>query len=302
MNKTTITRQKHLNADSFAVENDKFKLLVLPRIGAKIASFVVKEKDFELLFQPTKKQYEEPSPFRPFLDFDTSGLDDMLPTIDACIHPVTEADLPDHGEVWARYWACEPAGDALICKVSLELVPLDFTRTIRLSDKGAHLSYSLTNRSEEVQPFLWALHGLCRYADDARLLLPAGEIQNVITYEPYSFDITRLAAYPDKAVYKFYFTDALEEGCCGMHYPKDGVRVRYEYDAKVLPYLGVWITKGGFKGEYNFAPEPTNGYYDALDRAVEKERVAVIGKNETLHWDLDILIETEGEEHGRTAI
>lgn len=52
-----------------------------------------------------------------------------------------------------------------------------------------------------------------------------------------------------------------------MEYPAEGMAVVLTYDPAQLPYLGFWVTAGGFKGEYNCALEPSTGWYDSVDCA-----------------------------------
>lgn len=48
------------------------------------------------------------------------------------------------------------------------------------------------------------------------------------------------------------------------------------YDVKKLPYLGVWVTAGGFEGDYNCALEPSDGFYDSVRKAGENGRLPVL--------------------------
>ena len=61
-----------------------------------------------------------------------------------------------------------------------------------------------------------------------------------------------------------------------------------EYDAEKLPYLGVWITAGGFQGDYNCALEPTNGFYDSISKAAGNGKLPVLGAGESMEFDLHI--------------
>ena len=173
---TTVTRQKHLNADAFVVENEELRVAVLPAIGAKIASIVYVESGFEFLFQPTRNGYDEAEPFDAFSAYDTSGIDEAIPTIDACRHPVTGADLPDHGEVWARRWHVEEEDGTLFAAVDLQTLPLRFTRRLHLDGATIRLSYRVQNLSDEPVAYLWAFHGLNQFDDDTSICLPKGDM------------------------------------------------------------------------------------------------------------------------------
>ena len=80
------------------------KLLRLPDIGFNIASLIHTPSGKEFLFQPHESIYRVPRHGDRFIDYDASGCDDMLPTVDTCIYPGTGAfpgrTMPDHGGVW----------------------------------------------------------------------------------------------------------------------------------------------------------------------------------------------------------
>ena len=126
----------------------------------------------------------------------------MLPTIDACSHPVTGTALPDHGEVWARSWSAEETEAGLVTRVELATLPLACESTVSVRGHSVHLSYRLTNLSDEPVAYLWALHGLNFFDEHTKLVLPAGEIENVMSAEVYDFDYTKLSEYPDGCAYK----------------------------------------------------------------------------------------------------
>ena len=66
---------------------------------------------------------------------------------------------------------------------------------------------------------------------------------------------------------KYYVVGRLEKDGCGYDYPETGTSVRFLYDVEKLPYLGCWITAGGYRGDKNCALEPSTGYYDSVGRA-----------------------------------
>jgi len=85
-------------------------------------------------------------------------------------------------------------------------------------------------------------------------------------------ELLELKKYENKKSYKYYILDELSSGCCGLYYKKTGLKYMIKFDKNINPYLGIWITKGGFKGEYNCALEPSNGFYDSLKLAKENKQ------------------------------
>ena len=282
------------------LETDTVRAVVLPELGAKIGSFVWKQNNFEVLAQPAKLPYRKAHYGADFSAYDTSGLDDCLPTIDSCTLPDSGQRLPDHGEVWAREWTVKTVDTADSCpsaclSVDLQSVPLHFEKEISLKDSTLHLKYTLTNEGEQSQPWLWALHDLTRWEEDLWLELPhsAEDMENVQEEEPAVFDKTRASQYPNNSTFKWYYPYPVRKGQVSVHYPSQGMKYTISYDETFLPYLGLWVTTGGFKGEKNFALEPCNGYYDSLCRAVENNTAMYLEAKQTVRWEVFLKLEEE---------
>ncbi|WDC83206.1 hypothetical protein PL321_10375 [Caloramator sp. mosi_1] len=58
-----------------------------------------------------------------------------------------------------------------------------------------------------------------------------------------------------------------------------------------IPYLGVWINEGGFKGEYNCALEPSNAFYDSVEIAKGYGKIKPLEAGEEQDWYVDVVLE-----------
>lgn len=288
---TKIYKDVHLNMDAYIIENDKLRIKILEEFGGKIASIYHKDSDLELLFQPTKGKYKKPKLKEPFENYDTSGIDEMLPTIDSCFYPNSYRKLNDHGDIWAQKWDYEIDGDSLITKVRCDSIKLDFIRKISLEDEDIVLDYKLINPTDQDLYYLWAFHGLFNFDESTELEFPfEKEIINVVDKEDYDFDFKKLSEYPDGKSFKFYFDGEIPKGEASFIRKDKNIKVDYKFDTDINKYLGVWITKGGFKGEYNLAIEPTSGFYDSLEKAFKNDRVSKIDSKDKLEWYLKISV------------
>lgn len=271
------------------LSNDALEVAVLEDFGAKIASIRHLGSGMELLHQPQKESYQIPSYNASFEDFDTSGIDECFPTIDAC--EVKGVYLPDHGELWSVPWEITSKGEVLTCIAKSRAYPLTFVREMTLEGSSLHLDYRVINLGEEDLPYLWAFHGLQYFDDDTELVFgDVGSHINVMAGTTIPEEYKALKNYGDKGAYKFYFIDAQTTGDCGVYHRKADLSIRMIYNTEKVPYLGCWITKGGFKGEYNLALEPCTGFYDALDCAVQNEKITVVKGGEEVKWRLTLHI------------
>ena len=291
--------------EPFLLENNLLRLLLLPDRGFKLASLFDKAKGVECLFQP--QGLAEGDEYRPrklgeiyrprkvgddFSQHDRSGLDDCIPTIDPCQIQDPPLETFDHGEVWSQAWQLvEERERELTCRVDLVSMPLTLERKVSLLGRGVRLGYRLVNHGDQAYPWLWTLHGLFRFARDGILLLPEPfSIRNVQNEEVWDFDPRVLGQLQDNHTYKFYYEGKAPKGPTVILYPESGLAVQVHYDQDLFPYLGVWITTGGYMGEKNLAIEPSNGYYDRLDRAIKNGTGDWLEAGRETTWQVDLTI------------
>ena len=287
----------HLNMNSIILESDHIKLSILPDVGFKIASIIYKPKQKEFLFQPTLGKYDFPSYGDDFEKYDTSGMDEMLPTIDKCIYPEGKFkgnELQDHGDLWSVPWDVSLVENKVVGSVNLKSLPLKFQKTISLeSNNTIRMDYEVTNLSEENIYYLWALHGLNVFNDYTQFIFSdeMKDVLNVANEDDLSqIDLQYLKNYGDERSHKYYFTNEIKKGTVGLDYTDEKIKYIINYDPIINPYLGVWITKGGFKGEYNCALEPSNGFYDNLNNAYDKGKLPFLKSLEEKQWTIFIEI------------
>lgn len=281
---------KHLNFDAIILENEKLKISILPKLGFKIASIFNKDKEVEYLFQPTKKEYNEAKYADGFEKYDTSGIDDCIPTIDSCKYPLNkEISLPDHGDTWSLEWDVEECLEKkAVGTVKLPSLPLQFTKSIELEENKINIDYKIKNLSGERVFYLWAFHGLLNYDEYTELEFEENlkNYINVQNDEVWDFDIYKLKNFKENHTFKYYFTDEIKEGFAILDHTKEKSKFKINFDPNKLPYMGVWLTTGGFKNEKNVAIEPCNGYYDSLEKAYENGKADYVEGSSENKWNI----------------
>lgn len=184
-----------------------------------------------------------------------------------------------------------------------------YEKEMCLTGNSLRMHYYITNIGEDELPAIWTWHGLMRYEEDMEILLPEGtrQCRNVLaednlgkpdTIYPYENPVYNFAKVPpadSKTAVKYYIEpEAVMDKpvsmpvCCGFLYPSQKMRCLLHYDAGKLPYLGVWITAGGFQGDYNCALEPTNGFYDGVNKAAKNHRLPILAPNEAIEFELAV--------------
>lgn len=292
------------NLEGIQLENEFLSVVVLPSLGGKIASIFEKKRGVELAAQNAGDFYRIPEWGDDFSLYDASGLDEAFPNI---AEAVVERDgkeyiYPDHGEIWSSSfgWIREEEGVRL--KYRSRRFGYVYEKKITLSGNQIILDYDIQNQWDQPFPCIWTFHGLMRYEEDMQFLYSdeAERFENVFESEELGrvgerydrvnerYDFERVPPKKTNAMVKFYVDGKLENGFCGYRYPALGVECRYHYDAEKFPYLGVWITAGGFRGDYNCAMEPANGYYDNVKIAEKNNTLYYLKKENPLKFSLQI--------------
>ena len=296
----------YLNRKSIALENDFLKMTILPEIGAKIASLIYKPQDFEVFSQPTKQSYALPVYGELFEKYDTSGADDMFPTIDVCGYPFsgyTGSICPDHGDLWSLRWDCRNG----MCIADGRSLPYRFIRRITLNGPTVRLDYSVMNLGVSPLYGLWAFHGLTACDEDTVIDLPnVYQVLNVHSSarlgEPGTLahfplnrhdDLSRIQPKSAKNTEKFYVNGGVPVGEASLLLNHRRLRYTLRFPKEEVPYLGVWINEGGFKDEYNVALEPSTGFYDSLPKAKALKTLQPIAAKSHFEWYMEIDLKAE---------
>lgn len=287
------------------IENHVLRIEIQPDLGGKITSFYHKEKKFEISAQSNKKIEDIPGVCVGFAPY-AFGMDDAFPNIDAEIinWNGNTISYPDHGEVWsAEFRILAHSADCVILGWESPM-GYRYTKTLQLDHNALRMHCDIKNNSGKDFPCFWTWHGLMRYEEDMEVILPEGttHCRNVLTGPELgdagtvypisgSYDFTRVPKAESRTMSKFYVEHPVRDGRCGIYYPSSNIACILEYDAKILPYLGVWVTAGGFQGDYNCAMEPTNGFYDSISNAWGNGKLPILHPGESLHFKMTIKLQ-----------
>lgn len=208
------------------------------------------------------------------------GLDECLPTVAACM--VDGLAMPDHGACWSRAWLVDDAALAqglIRLRVDLPDLGLSLERSASVVDDSLILDYRLTNRGGMARPWGWAFHGLLNWREGDRIILPDAvrsvavegqQLAQPLPADAWSWPSPREDLHLDVADLAGIgcaklIAGPLADGWAALESP-DGQRLSLHWDAARHPWLGLWITRGGYLGQHGIALEPTNIPGDSLER------------------------------------
>ena len=295
------------------LENSYLKAIILPSIGGKVAFLFSKEKEFELIFQNKEASYKKPTIYDDFGLYDAAGFDDAFPSINKGKIKVgdKEIEYPDHGEIWSGDFSYELNDQKIELHFKSSILPYIYKKTISLNKKELLLEYEIQNIGSEDFPCIWAAHFLINCEENMEIYLPKGT-KNVINVKDsdYLGNIGTIHSYPntldlDNKVYnlnkvfpksynkceKYYTYENLEEGICGAYYPNKNITYNLKFDKNVFPYIGLWVTEGGFRGDYNCALEPANGFYDSIEIAEKEDKLYILKAGAKLEFAIEIQLQ-----------
>jgi galactose mutarotase-like enzyme len=300
---------------------------ILPRLGGKIGS--IKIGDLELLQRPLIP-YGPRTRTMGFDEGDASGWDECLPSVAAC-EIETEAgtaSVPDHGDMWRTQWSgirdqrsgTSDEGSGTLRGECFSL-PLALERTVGLSESATgwkvRLNYTVRNSGSFAVPWSWAAHPLFAVEAGDRIVLP-GSIETLrlegsgggrlgAAGDSVSWPLATLAngsqtdlsiaLGPESGIGDKLFAGPLTdaESWCVLERPRAGVRIKVNFDAGELPYLGLWICYGGWPErpgpkQMCVALEPATAPVDSLAETGPWSRV--LGAGESFSWGMMVEIES----------
>jgi galactose mutarotase-like enzyme len=296
------------------------RLTILPKLGGKIASIRVKERE---LLQAPLAPYGPRTRTMSFDAGDASGWDECLPSVAACTVETAQgpAAVPDHGDLWRVAWQeiAKSANSATFRGECFSL-PLTLVRTITLTptDKGyrIHADYKVTNTSARETPWAWSAHP--GYAAEEGDILSLPDSIKALRIEWTRNDrldkSNGTAAWPIAKLTTGGETDlrvstkahsgvgdklfvgplAAKENWVALERPKAGVRLRVSFDAAATPYLGLWICQDGYPEgdgikQHCVAMEPTTAPVDSL--AITGPWSRTLAPGESYFWPMTLDLE-----------
>lgn len=281
---------------AYVLENEYLKVVVIPEAGAKIYKFVFKPTGHDFAWHSPITKLKKPKYGSSFIPYDSGGFDEMLPTVGEC--DFKGKHLPDHGEAWQVPWKVtkttkQKNSVSLTLEAAMKASPFRVVREIMLKSGYSQVlfNYTITNTGSEPWEYLWALHGSVapggKIDTGDKIFLPAGTKVNVWWSKddrlgkqgawhtwPLAKDASgknvnlsvmgkKELGFADKL-----FTDAVPEGWVAALDIRTRESIGFVFPKEKLPYVGIWIDQGGWRGYNQLGLEATNGQGDALDAAV----------------------------------
>lgn len=296
------------------LENEKVRVVLMPEFGARILSIIYKPTETEFVWHNPRVPIMKPT-YRPEFE-DMSGLFDCVPTCESCTFKRWK--LPMYGEVASEPWRLvrtEKRSRSTTVKMQrkCEVYPLIFHKAITITkdEPALKLDYKLTNLSDERLEYHYSGHNTLRINPNYRIILPhevaklkrgmavterlgilGEEIAWPVTTDRSgkTVDLSKVGQPCDGTGENLY-TSKLTESWCAAFNESRKEAIGFSFQAKILPYLLVWINWGGYLGYYHMALEPSTGRPDNLQVAVnEWKNFAALEPRAEVSWTTKIFL------------
>jgi len=296
------------------LENDKLRIVLTPEFGARILSIIYKPTETEFVWHNPKVPPMKPT-YRPEFE-DMSGLFDCVPTCEACTFKKWK--LPFYGEVASEPWRLvrsEKNARSLTVKMHRKCavypLAIDKSLTITKNEPLLNLDYRLVNFSSQKLEFHYSGHNTLFINPNYRIVLPpeitslklgmavTDRLGNSGDEIPWPLandksgrevDLSKIGQ-PNEGTGENLYSEILKESWCAAFDESRREVIGFSFDAKILPYLLIWINQGGYLGYYHIALEPSTGRPDNLDVAVNQwKNYAALEPRSSISWTTKIFL------------
>jgi galactose mutarotase-like enzyme len=267
------------------LENEAIRLACEPACGARVTSLVDRRTGREWLVPGTLPRAEDAwaAEGAVFGGAEAFGWDECLPTVAPCPDPLDAnvSTLRDHGEQWGRPAEVEATDDGLVAQWPTARWPLRFERTLRLQGATVVCAYELEAAGDRPLPILWSMHALLALDPGSRIVLEPGSESHVVRGVE-----ARHAA-------KLYM-DARPMTRVAAQ-ATDGSELRFEWDRRFAPALGIWLDYGGWppgESRHQVAIEPTTSPDDDLGSAIAAGTARILEPGMAVRWEVRLKLVT----------
>lgn len=287
---TSYQLSPHMLPRPHVLENEVLRVEVVPELGGRITSFRSVRTGREFMLQSLR---ESPGDLakKKFSEGHIGGLDECLPSVSACGAIGSEAEVPDHGDLWRKPWTVMSETGGLLLEVDAVSRPLRLSRLASLNGDTLTLRYELRNTSRWRVTWLWCAHPLLHAEVGDRILLPRETSQVTVEYASYEtvhrrtdiswpliysltgvgVDLSLLRRNSGAYSYKL-FARSGRSGNAILYRSSIEQGIAFYFDPAVLPFVGIWVNAGAWPGEspderLTVALEPATCNYDSLAEA-----------------------------------
>ena len=240
---TRISKDEFQGLTRITVENEKVSFSILPQVGGKMISLILKDTGREFI-SVSGREFKKPTYATNYANLDVSGFDECFPAIAEGFYPEWPwkgSVIPDHGEIFTLPWDVEIENERLVMTVYGVRFPYKFVKVMSLEKNTVKISYEVQNFSPYEFKYIWSAHPLFAVTEGTKIILPGTPTirTDFSKYERFGkhlyettwphaqqtdgrkVDLSIIRSAKQDAATKV-FTTKLAEGYCGFECPDTG--------------------------------------------------------------------------------
>jgi hypothetical protein len=288
---------------TLVLENDAFRVVVLPEAGAKIWQIRYKPLKADLLWNNPRLGPSRQALYASYDDTWSGGWDELFPNDEA--GELLGRNLPDHGELWTGEWQAKQVeaqgGTGLRLRFETPVSHFLVEKAVLLEPASAVLEvrYKLTNRGAKRFPFLFKLHPAFAVSACHRIDFPAMTVQRepefagTLEGAPLTFawpdaqvgdkgiDLRQVPDERSGAVHFFYGTE-MAAGWCGITNRANKLAAALRFDPEVFSSCWLFATHGGWRDLNVAVLEPATGYPYKMQSMLDHRHARWLAPGESL--------------------
>ncbi len=222
------------------------------------------------------------------------GYDDCFPSVESCLYPGADWNIPDHGELCWLDWDLDHQPDKLVFSVKSKLLPVIFKRTMHFKESELCWQFELINHSSKDLPFQHVMHPLIKPNEIKNIRFPEfdevwNEQNELLSIQGPESLSQFLLNSPKGSVHMLYI-QGVKAGSVSLVY-RNGLEVRMNFPKDLFPTLGVWWNNSGYPDEdgcrrSECAFEPIAGLRSSLLESFEKNRCQFVKAHAAESWEI----------------
>lgn len=291
MSRAVVTTSTIAGHQALVLENRHLRTTIVPSLGGRVWTLEDVVRRRQWIWHRDSVPLVACAPGADYDEVWAGGWEELFPN-DAA-GPFEGRDLPDHGEWWTMRWEAVEESDERSACVRLTaraaIVKAECTKEFRLDHDASALSVTYRIRSLEARPFnfLFKQHLPVHISPACELVLPGGRVEPVdpsfgtILADaapgewPGGGDLRTILAATSRAREFVYIRD-LPASWCGVDDRDHGASLRMEYDGRLMPFLWLFLSYGGWRDTYTAVLEPCTNMPKDLATASRLGQSAVL--------------------------
>ncbi len=272
---------------------DKWSVIYTPEDGGRLdrLSFA----GFDLLTSEPEKFKPPTDDYGLYEKRPVYGYDDCFPSVEPCIYPGMDWEVPDHGEVCYLPFQVREESNRLMFSVKSQVLPVQFKRELRFQENALIWDFEVKNKGVNTIPFQHVIHPLMPLDPVTRIDLPQFKSvfdaiggKNLKLNNP--AEVQKYLLAQEQGTADMLFLQYLQDDHLSLGFI-NGMQLKITYPKSLFCAIGIWWNNSGYPDEdgcrrNECAFEPIPGHTSKLTDAFSNGTCLSVSPGQKLNWQI----------------